>query len=282
MEKCDFVVLLREIDNRHPCVKTGVDPIDRKSFRLGSLTHDRSLVSHASGLPTPPANLTPNSEVERYSIPSAPAVPSPTTPVTPDPAVEECIRVIDAIGKGDFSQRACIPISHSSGANAALSLSINNAVERLDSILAPTLQVLHDVGSEGKLGSQVHVEEADGAWRQLVDSVNDVTGTHSARIKEIVEVCKAVAAGDLSREIRVDLKGDAVILKHTINSMVTTLHSFANEVTKVAHLVGTEGQLGVQAQVHGVGGTWAVLTDNVNRMAANLTGMFNYAQPHRG
>ncbi|KAJ3014897.1 hypothetical protein HKX48_004896 [Thoreauomyces humboldtii] len=188
-----------------------------------------------------------------------------------DPGTIDCIRVLDAIGAGDLSQRVDAREESLSPNVRALIRSVNGTAARLEAFVAPTLRVLHDVAEEGKLGKQVLIAEAEGSWANLATSINSVNATHSNRIKEIVEVCQAVASGDLTREIRVELKGDALILKETINTMVVTLNSFANEVTKVAHLVGTEGQLGVQAQVHGVGGTWGLLTDNVNRMAANLT-----------
>ncbi|KAJ3160023.1 hypothetical protein HDU86_001288 [Geranomyces michiganensis] len=183
----------------------------------------------------------------------------------------DCIRVLTAIGEGDLGQRVHVDDSHLTPSIRALIDSVNGTARRLEAFVLPTLTVLHDVAEEGKLGEQVLVSEAAGSWASLAKSINSVNATHSARIKEIVAVCEAVESGDLTREIRVELKGDALILKKTINAMVVTLNSFANEVTKVAHLVGTEGQLGVQAQVHGVGGTWGLLTDNVNRMAANLT-----------
>ncbi|KAI8909283.1 hypothetical protein DFJ77DRAFT_471995 [Powellomyces hirtus] len=188
-----------------------------------------------------------------------------------DNVTTECIRVLDAIGAGDLTQRVDIPDSQLMPRNAALAKSVNSVALRLESFLLPTLEVLHDVTVEGNLNQKVAVSDVEGSWAQLVASVNEVTATHSDRIKEIVEVCQAVASGDLTREIKVELKGDSLVLKTAINTMVVTLNSFANEVTKVAHLVGTEGQLGVQAQVHGVGGTWGLLTVNVNKMAANLT-----------
>ncbi|KAI8586874.1 hypothetical protein BDZ88DRAFT_427281 [Geranomyces variabilis] len=188
-----------------------------------------------------------------------------------EPITSDCIRVLTAIGDGDLSQRVHVEDTELPPSICALIESVNGTARRLEAFVVPTLTVLHDVAEEGKLGEQVLVSEAAGSWASLAKSINSVNATHSARIEEIVAVCEAVESGDLTREIRIELKGDALILKKTINAMVVTLNSFANEVTKVAHLVGTEGQLGVQAQVHGVGGTWGLLTDNVNRMAANLT-----------
>ncbi|KAI9105509.1 hypothetical protein DFS34DRAFT_655760 [Phlyctochytrium arcticum] len=237
---------------------------------------DRSKLRPA-GQPTPPVHKTDreSSVPDRSKLRPA---GQPTPPVhktdivfAPDPMVVECIRVVNAIGKGDFSQRVELSNVDSRSANYPLYESVNATVDRLSGIVDPMLQVMSDVADEGKLNLQVQFNTAEGKWADMVVGMNHVTRTHWDRLREIVEVCKAVAAGDLTREIRVDLKGDALILKHTINTMVITLGTFATEVTKVAHLVGTEGQLGVQAQVHGVGGTWAVLTDNVNRMAANLT-----------
>ncbi|KAJ3056982.1 hypothetical protein HK097_001926 [Rhizophlyctis rosea] len=202
---------------------------------------------------------------------NAPAAQMARMSVADPVLLEQCTRVAEALAAGDFSRRIDIPVSQTHHPYGALIIALNTTVARLECTLNPVLRVLHEVGSEGKLGLQAPVEGAHGVWKDLIEAVNYVTKSHIEQVTDIAHVCKAVAAGDLTKAISVDLKGDALIVKTTINTMVTTLNNFASEVTKVAHQVGTEGQLGVQAQVLGVGGTWAVLTDNVNRMAANLT-----------
>ena len=133
-------------------------------------------------------------------------------------------------------------------------------------------RVAREVGTEGKLGGQAQVEGVAGTWADLTDSVNLMAGNLTGQVRNIAEVTTAVANGDLSKKITVDVKGEILELKNTINTMVDQLNAFASEVTRVAREVGTEGKLGGQAQVPGVGGTWKDLTDNVNAMAANLTG----------
>src|SRR5678810_205134 len=128
-----------------------------------------------------------------------------------------------------------------------------------------------EVGTEGKLGGQADVKGVAGTWKDLTDSVNFMAGNLTAQVRNIADVTKAVAAGDLSKTITVDVKGEILELKNTINVMVDQLSSFAAEVTRVAREVGTEGKLGGQADVKGVAGTWKDLTDNVNVLAANLT-----------
>ena len=128
-----------------------------------------------------------------------------------------------------------------------------------------------EVGTEGKLGGQAQVKGVGGVWKDLTDSVNSMAGNLTAQVRNIADVTTAVANGDLSRKITVDVQGEILELKNTINTMVDQLNSFASEVTRVAREVGTEGKLGGQAQVKGVGGVWKDLTDTVNSMAGNLT-----------
>jgi CheY-like chemotaxis protein/signal transduction histidine kinase/HAMP domain-containing protein len=144
-------------------------------------------------------------------------------------------------------------------------------VEQLRSFAAEVTRVAREVGSEGRLGGQANVPGVAGTWKDLTDSVNAMAGNLTAQVRNIAEVTTAVARGDLSRKITVDVKGEILELKNTINTMVDQLNAFAAEVTRVAREVGTEGKLGGQAQVPGVAGTWKDLTDNVNVMAANLT-----------
>ncbi|MGA8302056.1 MAG: response regulator [Terriglobales bacterium] len=148
---------------------------------------------------------------------------------------------------------------------------LNTMVEQLRSFAAEVTRVAREVGSEGRLGGQANVPGVAGTWKDLTDSVNAMAGNLTAQVRNIAEVTTAVARGDLSRKITVDVKGEILELKNTINTMVDQLNAFAAEVTRVAREVGTDGKLGGQAKVPGVAGTWKDLTDNVNVMAANLT-----------
>ena len=148
---------------------------------------------------------------------------------------------------------------------------LNTMVEQLRSFAAEVTRVAREVGSEGRLGGQANVPGVAGTWKDLTDSVNAMAGNLTGQVRNIAEVTTAVARGDLSRKITVDVKGEILELKNTINTMVDQLNAFAAEVTRVAREVGTDGKLGGQAQVPGVAGTWRDLTDNVNVMAANLT-----------
>ncbi|PLZ98516.1 hybrid sensor histidine kinase/response regulator, partial [Fischerella thermalis CCMEE 5328] len=144
-------------------------------------------------------------------------------------------------------------------------------VDQLNSFASEVTRVAREVGTEGKLGVQAYVRGVAGTWKDLTDNVNLMAGNLTAQVRNIAEVTKAVANGDLSKKITVDVRGEILELKNTINTMVDQLSSFASEVTRVAREVGTEGKLGGQAQVQGVAGTWKDLTDNVNSMASNLT-----------
>jgi HAMP domain-containing protein len=149
---------------------------------------------------------------------------------------------------------------------------INVMVDQLNSFASEVTRVAREVGTEGKLGGQAQVPDVAGTWKDLTDNVNSMAGNLTAQVRNIAEVTTAVAHGDLSKKITVDVKGEILELKNTINRMVDQLNSFASEVTRVAREVGTEGRLGGQADVKGVGGTWKDLTDSVNSMAGNLTG----------
>src|SRR4029078_11696419 len=137
---------------------------------------------------------------------------------------------------------------------------------------AEVTRVAREVGTEGKLGGQARVEGVAGTWKDLTDNVNGMANNLTGQVRNIAEVTTAVAQGDLSKKITVEVKGEILELKNTINTMVDQLNAFAAEVSRVAREVGTEGKLGGQAEVKGVAGTWKDLTDNVNRMANNLTG----------
>src|SRR5437667_1025892 len=144
-------------------------------------------------------------------------------------------------------------------------------VDQLRSFAAEVTRVAREVGTEGKLGGQAEVPGVGGTWKDLTDSVNSMDSNLTSQVRNIAAVTTAVATGDLSQKITVDVKGEFLELKNTINTMVDQLRSFASEVTRVAREVGTEGKLGGQARVAGVSGTWKDLTDNVNFMASNLT-----------
>ncbi|RZI42657.1 response regulator [Herbaspirillum sp. HC18] len=181
----------------------------------------------------------------------------------------EMARVIGAVAKGDLSMKIT---ADAKGEILQLKDTINTMVDQLSSFASEVTRVAREVGTEGKLGGQAQVTGVAGTWKDLTDSVNSMAGNLTAQVRNIAEVTTAVANGDLSKKITVDVKGEILELKITINTMVDQLSSFASEVTRVAREVGTEGKLGGQAQVKGVGGTWKDLTDNVNSMASNLTG----------
>src|SRR4051812_20876098 len=145
-------------------------------------------------------------------------------------------------------------------------------VDQLNAFASEVSRVAREVGTDGKLGGQAVVTGVAGTWKDLTDNVNQMAGNLTAQVRNIAEVTVAVANGDLSKKITVDVRGEILQLKDTMNTMVEQLRSFAAEVTRVAREVGTEGKLGGQAEVPGVGGTWKDLTDNVNSMASNLTG----------
>ncbi|MGA0612761.1 HAMP domain-containing protein [Caldimonas sp. KR1-144] len=177
--------------------------------------------------------------------------------------------VTKAVAAGDLSKKITVDVK---GEVAELKNTINTMVDQLRSFAAEVTRVAREVGTEGKLGGQADVQGVSGTWKDLTDNVNFMAGNLTSQVRNIADVTKAVAAGDLSKKITVDVKGEILELKNTINTMVDQLSSFAAEVTRVAREVGTEGRLGGQAQVRGVSGTWKDLTDNVNSMAGNLTG----------
>jgi HAMP domain-containing protein/signal transduction histidine kinase/CheY-like chemotaxis protein len=183
--------------------------------------------------------------------------------------VRNIAEVTTAVARGDLSKKITVDVR---GEILELKDTINVMVDQLNSFASEVTRVAREVGSEGKLGGQAQVEGVGGTWKDLTDNVNDLAANLTGQVRNIAEVTTAVALGDLSKKITVDVKGEILELKNTINTMVDQLNSFASEVTRVAREVGTEGKLGGQAQVRGVAGTWADLTDNVNLMAANLTG----------
>jgi CheY-like chemotaxis protein/HAMP domain-containing protein/signal transduction histidine kinase len=177
--------------------------------------------------------------------------------------------VTTAVANGDLSKKITVDVK---GEILELKDTINTMVDQLSSFAAEVTRVAREVGTEGKLGGQADVKGVSGTWKDLTDSVNYMASNLTSQVRNIADVTTAVANGDLSKKITVDVKGEILELKNTINTMVDQLSSFASEVTRVAREVGTEGKLGGQADVKGVSGTWKDLTDNVNFMASNLTG----------
>ncbi|KAL2045401.1 hypothetical protein ABVK25_012143 [Lepraria finkii] len=183
--------------------------------------------------------------------------------------VRNIAEVATAIAGGDLSKKITVDVR---GEILQLKETINTMVDQLRSFASEVTRVAREVGTEGKLGGQAEVKGVAGTWKDLTDSVNSMAGNLTGQVRNIAQVTTAVARGDLSRKITVEVKGEILELKNTINTMVDQLNGFASEVTRVAREVGTEGKLGGQAQVPGVAGTWKDLTDNVNSMASNLTG----------
>src|SRR5256884_235794 len=182
--------------------------------------------------------------------------------------VRNIAEVTTAVATGDLSKKITVDVK---GEILELKNTINTMVDQLSSFAAEVTRVAREVGTEGKLGGQADVRGVAGTWKDLTDSVNFMAGNLTGQVRNIADVTTAVATGDLSKKITVDVKGEILELKNTINTMVDQLRSFASEVTRVAREVGTDGRLGGQADVHGVAGTWKDLTDSVNFMAGNLT-----------
>src|SRR3989442_1751600 len=176
--------------------------------------------------------------------------------------------VTTAVAKGDLSKKITV---EAKGEILQLKNTINTMVDQLNAFASEVTRVARDVGTEGKLGGQAQVKGVAGTWKDLTDNVNSMASNLTNQVRNIAEVTTAVARGDLSRKITVKVKGELLQLKQTINTMVGQLNAFGSEVTRVAREVGTEGKLGGQAKVKGVGGAWKDLTDNVNSMASNLT-----------
>ena len=188
--------------------------------------------------------------------------------------ISETSRVIGAVAKGDLSQNMALEVEGRAleGEFLRTARTVNTMVNQLSSFASEVTRVAREVGTEGKLGGQADVKGVAGTWKDLTDSVNSMAGNLTGQVRNIAAVTTAVANGNLSKKITVDVKGEILELKNTINTMVDQLRSFASEVTRVAREVGTEGKLGGQADVKGVAGTWKDLTDSVNSMAGNLTG----------
>ena len=182
--------------------------------------------------------------------------------------VRNIAEVTTAVARGDLSRKITVDVK---GEIRALKDTINTMVDQLNGFAAEVTRVAREVGTEGKLGGQAQVAGVSGVWKELTENVNSMGSNLTAQVRNIAEVATAIARGDLSRKITVDVRGELLDLKETLNTMVEQLRSFAAEVTRVAREVGTEGKLGGQADVPGVAGTWKDLTDHVNSMASNLT-----------
>jgi HAMP domain-containing protein/CheY-like chemotaxis protein len=183
--------------------------------------------------------------------------------------VRNIAEVTTAVATGDLSKKIT---ADAKGEILELKNTINTMVDQLNAFASEVTRVAREVGTEGKLGGQAEVKGVAGTWKDLTDNVNFMAGNLTSQVRNIAEVATAIASGDLSKQITVDARGEILELKDTINIMVDQLNSFASEVTRVAREVGTEGELGGQAEVKGVAGTWKDLTDSVNSMASNLTG----------
>ncbi|MCX5203811.1 HAMP domain-containing protein [Streptomyces sp. NBC_00237] len=182
--------------------------------------------------------------------------------------VRNIAQVTTAVANGDLSQKVTVDVS---GEMLELKVTVNTMVDQLSAFADQVTRMARDVGTEGRLGGQARVDGVSGTWKELTDSVNFMAGNLTSQVRQIAQVTTAVARGDLSQKIDVDARGEILELKNTINTMVDQLSAFADQVTRVAREVGTEGRLGGQAQVPGVAGVWRDLTDSVNGMAGNLT-----------
>src|SRR5439155_24571525 len=178
------------------------------------------------------------------------------------------VQVTTAVARGDLSRKITVELR---GEVLELKNTVNTMVDQLSAWASDVTRVAREVGTEGKLGGQAAVPGISGVWKDLTDSVNSMADNLTDQVRNIAQVTTAVAQGDLSQHITVDARGEILQLKNTVNKMVDQLSAFASEVTRVAREVGTEGKLGGQAEVEGVSGTWARLTENVNQLAGNLT-----------
>ena len=182
--------------------------------------------------------------------------------------VRNIAEVTTAVARGDLSRKITVDVK---GEILELKNTMNIMVDQLNAFASEVTRVARDVGTEGKLGGQAEVPGVAGTWKDLTDNVNLMAKNLTGQVRNIAEVATAIASGDLSKKITVDVRGELLVLKETLNTMVEQLRSFAGEVTRVAREVGTEGRLGGQANVPGAAGTWKDLTDNVNLLAGNLT-----------
>src|SRR2546426_372981 len=182
--------------------------------------------------------------------------------------VRNIAEVTTAVANGDLSKKITVDVK---GEILELKNTVNTMVDQLSSFAAEVTRMAREVGTDGKLGGQAEVRDVAGTWKDLTDSVNVMASNLTVQLRDVSKVSTAIASGDLTQSITVDVSGEILQIKDVINTMVRQLSSFASEVTRVAREVGTEGRLGGQADVKGVGGTWKDLTDSVNFMAGNLT-----------
>jgi CheY-like chemotaxis protein/signal transduction histidine kinase/HAMP domain-containing protein len=270
VKKGDFSV-------RMPIEQTGIagkiaDTLNEIIEQNEQLTAELIRISHVVGKD---GNITERAVISDVRGSWATCVDSINTLVTDlVQPTEKTAHVIRAVANGDLSQTIAPEINGRplKGEFLQTAQMVNTMVAQLNSFASEVTRVAREVGTEGKLGVQAQVAGVAGTWKDLTDNVNSMAGNLTAQVRNIAEVTTAVANGDLSKKITVDVKGEILELKNTINTMVDQLSSFASEVTRVAREVGTEGKLGVQAEVPGVAGTWKDLTDSVNLMAGNLTG----------
>src|SRR5687767_12408163 len=178
-------------------------------------------------------------------------------------------KVATAIANGDLGQKITVDVR---GEILQIKDVINKMVDQLSGFASEVTRVAKEVGTEGKLGGQADVKGVAGTWKDLTDNVNQLAGNLTVQLRDVSRVATAIASGDLTQKITVEVRGEILQIKEVVNRMVDQLGSFASEVSRVAREVGTEGKLGGQADVRGVAGTWKDLTDNVNAMAGNLTG----------
>ena len=182
--------------------------------------------------------------------------------------VRNIAEVTTAVARGDLSRKITVDVK---GEILELKNTINTMVDQLNAFASEVTRVAREVGTEGRLGGQAAVPGVAGTWKDLTDNVNFMASNLTGQVRNIAEVATAIAGGDLSKKITVNVSGEILQLKETINTMVDQLNAFAREVTRVAREVGTDGRLGGQANVLGVAGTWKDLTESVNSMASNLT-----------
>jgi HAMP domain-containing protein len=182
--------------------------------------------------------------------------------------VRNIAQVTTAVARGDLSRKITVDVR---GEILELKDTMNTMVDQLNSFASEVTRVAREVGTEGRLGGQAQVPGVAGTWKDLTDNVNSMASNLTGQVRNIAEVATAIARGDLSKKITVNVSGEILQLKETINTMVDQLNAFASEVTRVAREVGTDGRLGGQANVLGVAGTWKDLTESVNSMASNLT-----------
>ncbi|NUP79205.1 MAG: HAMP domain-containing protein, partial [Nonomuraea sp.] len=241
--------------------------IDRHEHLAGELTRVRSEVARRGRLDE---RLSPSPGTGSWAVNVAAVNSVIDALVIP---VAKATRVLNAVAEGDLSQRVDLHEDNRPlrGGLRLMAKAVNRMVDQLALFSGEVTRVAREVGTEGRLGGRARVQGMSGSWRDVTEAVNAMAGRLTAQVRDIAVVTTAVARGDLTRQVTVEATGELLELKLTVNTMVGQLSAFADEVTRVAREVGTEGRLGGQAQVRGVSGVWKDLTDNVNFMASNLT-----------